>query len=159
MYESEKIFLGLKNCTVTIARLFYPFGFDEFTKPDNFISRLFQKTHTGQEIFIPENAGKFIFKPIFIQDFISIIQKLLQHPFHGILNIAGDEAVTLPAVLKKISTITSVPVKIKKEKNIPAPFDADTSLLHELFPAFSMTPLDEALKIAFANLQKTRMLQ
>ena len=154
MFEAENIFLKMKNASVTVVRLFYPYAFDEFTRPDNFISRLFQKITAGDKIFIADDAENHFFKPIFLPDFFRVVKKLLQIHYNGVVNVAGDEAVNLPQLLNSISDITNHHAIIQKEINLPVPADADTSLMHTLLPGLQMTSLETGFKNAFENIKK-----
>lgn len=112
-----------------IIRPFFIYG----PKQDKnmFIPRLFDNILNGREIFLSGEEG-IIINPIYVDDAAIAISNLLNLKGNHIINIAGNEELSLKSLCEKIKKLVNKDVNFKNiEKNNPH-LNADIKLMKEL---------------------------
>lgn len=89
----------IKN--LTIFRLFYPYGFDQYTLADNLIAKLLAKIKAGNDITVNSNFKSVLINPLFISDIYFILNKFINSGIPSdIYNVAGPDSLTFSELLK-----------------------------------------------------------
>lgn len=97
---------------LTIFRLFYPYGFDEFTPSDNMISKLLARIKGGLDIFANSRCNQVLINPFFVSDLYYIISSFLYETLpNDIYNVAGPDSDTFTGLIKRLYLKAGVPYK------------------------------------------------
>lgn len=97
---------------LTIFRLFYPYGFDQYTPAENLIAKLLARINSGQDISVNPNYNTVLINPLFISDLYFIICKFLEDRIPSdIYNVAGPDALTFSELIKMLYQKAKVSLK------------------------------------------------
>ncbi len=148
---------GFKSLVLRTANLYGP-G-DEFTNEERMrvIPSLIKKLHEGSSIQLV-GTGKEIRSFLYITDFLSIVRQLIEKDASvEIVTVAGSRYVTLPKMVKLISSLIPRDKKseiqqLEKVKTFSRKFDI--TLLKSLVGEFEEIPLELGLKKTISFYQK-----
>jgi len=87
------------DLVVQILRLFFPFG---PTQRDRLIPNLIERVLHDKPIRLSNVAGKPLVTPLYVDDLIEYVRRLLAVPQSLTANLAGDEAVSIRALAEMI---------------------------------------------------------
>lgn len=91
-YISEQLALAYASyLQVNILRLFSPYGPGQTNR---LIPKMIQRIREGQPIELHQDDHPCL-TPTYIDDVLMIFEKLLETPYSGILNVGGEESVSL----------------------------------------------------------------
>jgi nucleoside-diphosphate-sugar epimerase len=130
---------------VNILRLFTVYGTGQ---KNMLISNIIEKIKLKKEIFLAKNIGLYL-SPICVTDVAEIISKFAELPNQNnerIINICGDQIVTLEKIVNIIENILEYPAFTNITKDDPLFFTGKNLLLKQLFPKFVFKEIDFGLK-------------
>lgn len=87
---------------VVVLRFFFVYGPQQ---KNMLIPNLFEKVMRAKPIFIEGNPGLHI-NPIFVEDAAKVFSPILLSPFEGILNVAGDEIISMTELVKVMAEVS-----------------------------------------------------
>lgn len=129
---------------ITHLRLFAVFGkYEDYEI--RFISNAICKALFDLPVTIKQNV---YFDYLYVNDFVSIIDKFLEHPPQNIhYNIGNGQPIDLLSLAKIILKVTGkdLPIQIAQE-GLNNEYTCDTHRLKEEFPDIKYTALEEAIK-------------
>ena len=93
------------------------------------------------------DGGRPRMNPLYIDDVVRVVLAVLELDRSVVLNVAGDEAVSIKELAETIGRVVGREPRFD-EGSAPAPGDlvADTTRLHELFDLRPLVPLEEGLR-------------
>ncbi len=93
---------------------------------------------------------------VFINDIISLLLLVILYRSEGILNIASGHSISYEELAKKISDLyeNNISIESSEQKNKIIHRNFDVSALHETFPFFSFTSIEEGLKLVYLEEKK-----
>jgi len=109
----------------------------------------------GQELTV-FGDGSTLRDFVLVTDLCRIIETVLTHPRHGVLNVATGQSMKLLDILRLLATKAGVSLGLRFAPPGPRSHDLvfDTSALSAVVgEGFNMTPLSEGLEILVASLQ------
>lgn len=116
------------------------------------VSNIINNVKTGDEIFLAQKVG-LKFTPIFIDDLVEIISKIITHPpILGtfVLNICGSEITTLNNVVNLVGKILGKSANIKFTDDEPKYFIGSNQRLIETIGHFKFCTMEQGLKRTLA---------
>ena len=134
-----------KYFEVVILRLFGVYGPNQ---QNMLISNIIKKIRTGEEIQLAGGDGLLI-NPIYIDDVSYIIGDLVTRILTErltILNLAGNENLSLMHIVNRLEIILSMSAKVVVTRGDPLHFLANTKNLISLFPVHKFVDIDVGLK-------------
>lgn len=153
--EAEKILVELEPQTsVTILRLFYPFGFDSQTKNHNFISKMGLLIRQGNLIKMGTVCKTQYFNPMFLDDFLMLLNWIIKTDWRGCLNAGGWHEVTLHDLVLGIGRYLRAEVKIDWDATMPPPLRANIEKMKSLPLDFEFTSWKLVLSQTAERLRK-----
>ena len=129
--------------TFIIARPFFIYGKNQ--KKTMLIPRLIDSVKNKKEIFFSKNGGIKI-NPINVLDAAYAFEKMLDLKGEHIINIAGDEVVSLKKLVKQIGKLCSIKPEFKTLDHIQNDLVADNQKMKELLYVPNIK-LSEGLKV------------
>ena len=137
---------------VNILRLFTVYGAGQ---KNMLIPNIIERIKLKKAIFLAQNIGLYL-SPIHVTDVVEIICKFAELPNQNnerIINVCGDQIVTLGKIVSIIENILEYPAFINITKDDPMFFTGKNLLLRQLFPKFVFKEIDFGLKelITFVN--------
>lgn len=90
---------------------------------------------------------------LFIDDLVSVMDRILQGSFAGVLNVSGGHGRTYQDALDIISRLLGRELPVTRRERTKPKVDKvyNTALLQRLLPGFRFTPLEEGLQQMMAN--------
>ena len=138
---------SIKN--LTILRLFYPYGFDQYTLADNLIAKLLAKTKAGNDITVNSNFKSVLINPFFISDLYFILNKFINSSIPSdIYNIAGPDLLTFSELLKILNQKAQVSCKNYLFNDaLASPICGNTDKLFKYIDKTKLTSFNQGIKL------------
>ena len=117
---------------IVIARLFTVFG---PAQPHMLVTDMIERVQTDREIMLAGGVGIYI-TPLFIEDCVKVLSCLAVVPMADavtILNVSGDEVLSLGEIIAKIACRLQKKTIIKTTKEKPKYFCSDNSRLKKYY--------------------------
>jgi nucleoside-diphosphate-sugar epimerase len=133
---------------IVIARLFSVYGPDQ---RHMLIPETIQRVRTGQEIPLAGGAGIYL-TPLFIDDCVKAISTLAVTPLEKdsiVLNLAGDEVISLGEIVEQIASRLQVTPVIKNTNEPPKYICADNSSLKAYYRS-ALVPFTKGLDLTLS---------
>ncbi|RKX71169.1 hypothetical protein DRP53_02515 [candidate division WOR-3 bacterium] len=105
--QAEEILLWSSIKKVKIARIFFCYGPGA---KRGLINHLFVKIMRGEEIVV----DRLIINPIYIDDLVEYMKRLIRSTEGGVYNLAGEEEIMLSDLVDQIGRITKKKVKMRR---------------------------------------------
>lgn len=143
MLRVEEAFSNsIKN--LTIFRLFYPYGFDQYTPADNLIAKLLSKIKSGHDISVNSNFNSVFINPLFISDLYYILFKFLRDGIPSdIYNVAGTDTLTFSELIKMLFQKAKVSFKDSLiNDTLTSPICGNTDKLFQHIDRTKLTSLE-----------------
>jgi UDP-glucose 4-epimerase len=145
-YCAEKLIESYSdNFEIIIVRIFGLYGPGQI---DNLFSNIIKKIQEGKELTLACGKGLFV-TPIFIDDavnsFLKFINTFLPNP-KLIVNLAGDDVLSLYDIASSISKAIDKPPNIKITKEIPQYLCGDNLKYKNIFGEKKFVQFDESIK-------------
>jgi UDP-glucose 4-epimerase len=132
-----------------ILRLFFVYGPGQ---PENMlVSRLAGRVLTGEEIAVEGDPGMRM-NPIFVDDAAAAIAAALELPEQAVVNVAGEEVVTLTELVKRIAAALGREAMLRHTDAQPDDLVADTTRMNRLLGVSAQTNLDDGLRLLARSL-------
>ena len=100
---AERMFETLLNSKFVILRLFFPFGPGQ--QPPRLIPNLIRRIAQGDSIEINSDQGLPLINPIYIDQLIRQIHKIIQHPEKTHYNLGGPENLSIRQIASAIGQL------------------------------------------------------
>ena len=129
--------------TTAILRLVVPYGPGQVGR---MIPALANRVANDDPVTL-NDGGRPRMNPLYIDDVVRVVLAVLELDRSVVLNVAGDEAVSIKELAETIGRVVGREPRFE-EGSAPAPGDlvADTRHLHELFDLRPLVPLEEGLR-------------
>ena len=127
----------------SILRIFFPYGPEQVNRR---IPMIAERVIRGQSVKLV-NGGQPRINPIFIDDLVRVIEAALQIKEHVIVNVAGDEVVSMKELAELVSELIGEQPIFENTVD-PAVSDmiGDNGRMHRLFPQLKLLQLKEGLR-------------
>jgi len=125
---------------VDILRLFTVYGPGQ---RGMLIPQIIQKIQSKENIYLASNAGIYI-TPIYIDDLLNIFSKIIEIKDDlklRIMNVCGNESVSLGQIVSNIEEILNISTPIQVTKDIPLNFIGSNEFLFEKIDSLDFTSL------------------
>lgn len=130
-----------------ILRLFRPYGPGQSGR---LLPRLAAAVRRGEPVATGLDGGPRL-NPIYVDNVLQVIERALGGSFAGIVNVAGDETVTLRELACRLGSVVGrEPVFRDDDAAGLADTLGDNRLMHEALGGWPLVPLDEGLSRSFA---------
>ena len=143
MYESEDIFKKYIS-NVLILRIFYPYGFDSFTKKDNLVDKLLVRIIKNQPLTVNS-----LYKDVFINPLNLIVETFINNNIKsGTFNLAGPDQIKLYhfiTFLFKKTKIIENKESILIDDLMPIPHSAEIKKLYSIVAKQALTNFQKGL--------------
>ena len=129
---------------VDIIRLFTVYGPGQ---KGTLIPQIIQKIQSREDIYLANKAGIYL-TPIYIDDLLNIFSKIIElndDLKFRIMNVCGNESVSLGQIVTNIEKILNVSTPILVTNDIPMNFIGSNELLFREIDALDFTSLAEGL--------------
>lgn len=136
-----------------VLRLFFPYGPGQ---RDRRIPMIAERVLRGQPVDVV-NGGQPRINPIYVDDLVVIIDRALSTPGNYVVNVAGDEIVTMVELAQLIGEIVGCePVLRHGEDPTVSDLVGDNTLMHRLYRVVrgELTPLREGLRSLIDDLRE-----
>ena len=129
---------------LTIFRLFYPYGFDQYTPAENLIAKLLARINGGQDISVNPNYNSVLINPLFIADLYFILCKFLKDRIPSdIYNVAGPDALAFSELIKMLYQKAKVSFKDSLiNDTLTSPICGNTDKLFQHIDRTKLTSLE-----------------
>jgi UDP-glucose 4-epimerase len=117
------------------------------------VANLIERIKGGQKITI-SGDNELLLTPIFINDVVEVICKLLQSKLANgvrILNICGDSIVTLRSLVQHLESLLCLKAKIERTKGKVENFTGSNALMKKLLEDFRLLNLEEGLELTVGS--------
>lgn len=142
---AEQLVVQYAQCfSIDILRLFTVYGPGQ---KGMLIPQIIQKIRLGEEIYLASKIGIYL-TPIYIDDLVNIISHLMKTDNDlklRIMNVCGNEKVSLGQIVRNIEKILNVSTPIRVTNDIPMNFIGSNELLFREIDALDFTRLKEGL--------------
>jgi nucleoside-diphosphate-sugar epimerase len=129
--------------TTAVLRLVVPYGPGQQAR---MIPGLIGRVRAGTPVTL-NAGGRPRMNPLYIDDVVRTVVGVLELDDPTVLNIAGDEPVTVKELAEQIGAVVGrEPVFEEGEGDVPGDIVADTSRLHELLDLRPLVPLADGLR-------------
>ncbi len=133
--------------TTAILRLVVPYGPGQAGR---MIPALANRVANGEAVTL-NDGGRPRMNPLYIDDVIRIVLHLLELDRPAVLNVAGDEAVSIKEIAETIGRVVGREPQFEDgSASAPGDLVADTTRLHKLFDLRPLVPLEEGLRRTLA---------
>ena len=148
MYESEDIFK--KNISnVLILRIFYPYGFDSFTKKDNLVDKLLVRIIKNQPLTVNSLYKDVFINPLNANDLNLIVETFINNNIKsGTFNLAGPDQIKLYhfiTFLFKKTKIIENKESILIDDLMPIPHSGEIKKLYSIVAKQALTNFQKGL--------------
>lgn len=129
---------------VDILRLFTVYGPGQ---KGMLIPQIIQKIKSREDIYLASKAGIYL-TPIYIDDLLNIFIKIMEINVDlklRIMNICGNESVSLRQIVSSIGEILNLATPIQVTKDVPLSFIGSNDFLFETIDSLDFTSLTEGL--------------
>jgi UDP-glucose 4-epimerase len=146
-WESERAVGALRSeMRVQILRLFFAYGPGQ--RKERLVPRLIERVRTGEPIALANGVGPLL-NPIYIDDLVEWIDRILAIDDDLILNIGGPETMTLRAVVETIGAIAGVAPNIATTDGSVDSWISDSTRATRLTGYAPIVTVDEGLRRMF----------
>ena len=147
-YAAELLVLSYSSYLLPcVLRLFQPYG---PTQSGRLIPKLTERIRRGEAVELHKDARPRM-TPIYIDDVTCAIKRVIDSSYSGILNIAGDRALSMRELAQEIGrTIESQPV-FEDTGEEAADRLGDNSLMKQVLGSWNMVSLDQGLSRTFKS--------
>ncbi|MCB9234384.1 MAG: NAD-dependent epimerase/dehydratase family protein [Bacteroidia bacterium] len=154
MRAAEEIFEKIRGkVPLTILRLYYPYGFDAQTPPDNLVAKIFLRIAQDQPLTLAEGQERAFFRPTFMPDLSLLLRWIMATQWTGTLNVAGPDEMTLVEMVQAMADLLGKTPQISYQAGLGLPGSAGIYLLKSLHAGFSWTSFLEGLPKAAKSLK------
>jgi len=127
---------------VCALRLFAPYGPGQ---EGRLIDDLVRRVSSGRPVTL-YGDGHPRLNPIFVEDVATIVLDALERPLPPVLNVAGEEVLSIGDMAEAIGQMLGVtPVFEEGEGDSPPDLIADTTLLHRTFELGELIPFERGI--------------
>lgn len=131
----------------TVMRLVAPYGPGQRNR---MIPRLLASVLEGRPITL--NAeGRPRMNPIYVDDVVRIVEAALESDGHQLVNVGGDEAVTIRELAETIGTAVGVEPQFDEGNVVSGDVVADNRRMREAFGLDSLVPLEDGISSTAAT--------
>lgn len=145
IHAEEALSLYSEYFDVTIARLFGVYGPNQ---PDKLVPNLLNAVASGSELFLDKNPEDendkdgMAISLCYIDDIVNILKKIILEGGPNIINIAGEEVVSIRKIVESISSLLDKPANISirdncRQLNLIADASLITSIYDRPFTSFN----------------------
>jgi len=148
MYESEDIFKK-KISNILILRIFYPYGFDSFTKKDNLVDKLLVRIIKNQPLTLNPLYKDVFINPLNANDLNLIIKTFINNNIKsGTFNLAGPDHIKfydfITFLIKKTKIIENKE-SILIDDSMPIPHSGEINKLNLIVTKQALTNFQKGL--------------
>jgi nucleoside-diphosphate-sugar epimerase len=127
----------------TILRLFTPYGPGQ---RDRMVSKLIERVRNGTPVVL-NDGGRPRATPIFVEDVVRIVRAALGGEAHAVVNVAGDEVVSVRELAELIGeALGREPVFEDGSSEAEGDLVGSNKLMHRLYEPGPLVPLREGLR-------------
>jgi nucleoside-diphosphate-sugar epimerase len=143
-WESEQAVRALRSAMrVQILRLFFPYGPGQ--RKERLVPRLIERVRTGEAITLANGEGPLL-NPIYIDDLVEWIERILAIDDDLLLNLGGPETTTLRAIVETIGAIAGVAPNIATTEGPADSWISDNTRATRLTGYAPVVTVDEGLR-------------
>lgn len=128
--------------STAVMRPFAPYG---PTQTGRVIPRLIQRVRDGEPVTL-HDGGRPRMTPMFVDDVVRAFAAALDLEGHHVLNVAGDEAVSIRQLAELIGELVGREPVFRKGVGAAGDLVADNSRMHALLRLGPLVPLREGLR-------------
>jgi nucleoside-diphosphate-sugar epimerase len=136
---------------VQILRLFFPFG---PTQRGRLIANLIERVSNDEPIQLANSLGQPLVTPLYIDDLVEYVRRVLVVPDSFVANLSGDEAVTIRNLAEMIAKALNRSVRFDITEGMPTwNWIGDNKLISRLTGYSPCASLQFGLRRAVAEMQ------
>jgi UDP-glucose 4-epimerase len=129
--------------TTAVLRLVAPYGPGQRAR---LIPGLIERVRDGVPVTL-NDGGRPRMNPLFVGDVVRVMLAVLDLEDHCVLNVAGDEPVTVKELAEAVGRVLGKEPRFENgASEVPGDLVADTTRLHMLLEAGPFVPLEEGLR-------------
>ena len=129
--------------TTSVLRLVVPYGPGQQSR---MVPGLIERVRAGTPVTL-NDGGRPRMNPLFVDDVVRAVRAVLERDEHSVLNVAGDEPVTVRELAELIGRILEAPPAFENGSgDVPGDLVADTSRMHELLDLRPLVNLEDGLR-------------
>lgn len=133
---------ALPDIEVCALRLFAPYG---PRQRGRLISDLVERVSAEHPVTL-RGDGHPRLNPIFVDDVAAIVAAALEAEVPPVLNVAGDEVLSIREMAETIGRVVGIPPRFEEASDDPPPdLVADTTLLRRTFDLGELTPFERGI--------------
>jgi nucleoside-diphosphate-sugar epimerase len=134
--------------TTAILRLVVPYGPGQAGR---MIPAVANRVASGEPVTL-NDGGRPRMNPLYVDDLAQVVLGVLELDRSVVLNVAGDEAVSIKELAETIGRVVGREPRFEDgSASAPGDLVADTTRLHELFDLRPLVPLEEGLRRTLAS--------
>jgi nucleoside-diphosphate-sugar epimerase len=112
---------------------------------------LIERVSSGRPVIL-HGGGHPRLNPIFVEDAAAFVVRALEMPAPSILNVAGDEVLSIREMAETIGRALGIsPVFEEAQGKSPPDLVADTTLLRRTFGLVDLTPFERGIAATVAS--------
>ena len=144
---AESLVVAYANCLQACTlRLFHPYGPGQTAR---IVPMLMNRIQQRQAISL-HNDDRPRMTPIYIDDVIVAIERTLQSPYAGVINVAGDTVVSVRELAARLGRLLATGPIFQPSGEASSDRIGDNSLMKGILGEWTMVPLDEGLRRTLA---------
>ena len=125
----------------TIMRLVAPYGPGQRNR---MIPRLVASVREGQPVRL-NAGGRPRMNPIYVDDVVRVVDRALASEGHQLVNVAGDDAVTIRELAETIGGVVGVEPVFKEQDSASGDIVADNRRMRDVFGLDALTRLSDGI--------------
>lgn len=127
----------------TILRLEVPYGPGQRNR---LVPTLVDRVRNGQPVHLNRDASPRV-NPVYVGDVVRVVLRALPSDGHQLVNVGGDEAVSVRDLAMRIGAVTAQTPVFEETDRQAGDLLVDTQRLHDVFPGLRpLVALDEGLR-------------
>ena len=128
-----------------ILRFFHPYGPEQF---ERLIPMLASRIERRQAVQLNQGDRPNL-TPIYIDDAVTAIERAVDSSYSGVVNIAGDQVVSVRRLAEQIGSVLKVKPVFNETDMETADLSGDNQLMKEVFGGWPMITLSDGLARTF----------
>jgi nucleoside-diphosphate-sugar epimerase len=130
-----------------VLRLFRPYGPGQVNR---LIPNLAQRMREGRPVQVPP-PGRARQTPVYLADVLTALERVLEARYGGVLNIAGDEVVSLRELAEAVGHAVGVAPVFEGPAEDPGDAMGDNTRMHQVLGRWPLVGLADGLARVFGN--------
>lgn len=132
------------HLSVCALRLFFPYGPQQVGR---LVPNLAQRVQAGDTVFLDGNEGGMVFTPTHIDDVVTVLCTAAKNGWHGTVNVAAPEALSIRDVAQTIGRIVGrTPVFERTGRAGQLTIVPPIGVLQGLMPKFQFRSFDDGAR-------------